>query len=151
MQNNVPVVYAREEDVEGSPWMGDAEGNGWTVFDVAKPPTLKDVEMEPRVALADFGRYAQRANHFVRKWEEQLSGAGGGDTAREYTKRIEAAVQWWKKFLSAHRGLFGQQKDEATVVVSNPPTEGVHQFIPTSPKEVVPQNRPPLEPEDLMR
>ena len=65
MQNNVPVVYAREEDLEGSPWMGDPEGNGWTIFDVAKPPTFQDVEFEPRVALADFGAYAKRANHFV--------------------------------------------------------------------------------------
>ena len=151
MQNDVPVVYAREENMEGSPWMGDVEGNGWKVFDVAKPPTLEDVEFEPRVALANFGRYAQRADHFVRKWEEQLSGAGGGDATREYTERIEAAMKWWKDFLVAHRSLFGQQTDEATVVVDKPENAGIGKFVPHSPTEVVPQNRPPLEPEDLLR
>ena len=151
MQNNVPIVYACEEDMEGSPWMGDAEGNGWRVFDVAKPPTLKDVEVEPRVALADFGRYAQRADHFVRKWEEQLSGAGGGDATREYTKRIKDAVKWWKDFLPAHRGLFGQQADEATVVVDKPENKGIGSFVPNSPAEVLPRNSPCLEPENLLR
>ena len=151
MQNNVPVVYAREEDTEESPWMGDAQGNGWTIFDVCKPPSFKDVEFEPRVALADFGRYAQRANHFVRKWEEQLAGAGGGDSGREYTNRIGAAVKWWKEFLSAHRSMFRQQTDEATIVVDVPTNRSIGKFVPKTPTEVVPQNSPPLEPKELLR
>ena len=151
MQNNVPVVYAREEDIEGSRWMGDAEGNGWTIFDVSKPPTFHDVEFEPQVALADFGRYAQRAEHFVGKWEQQLAGAGGGDATREYTRRIKAAVGWWRDFLSAHRGTFGQQEDEATVVVNVQANKDIGKFVPNAPTEVVPRNSPPLEPEDLLR
>ena len=107
MQNNSPVVYAREEDLDGGPWMGHADGNGWVVFDVRKPPLLQDVDFEPRVALADFGLYARRATHFIKKWEEQLASADGGDSGREYMTRMKNAVQWWKDFLLAHRAAFG--------------------------------------------
>ena len=80
-----------------------------------------------------------------------MAGAGGGDTAREYTRRIKAAVGWWRDFLSAHRGTFGQQEDEATVVVNVQANKDIGKFVPNPPTELVPRNSPPLEPEDLLR
>ena len=132
MQGGVPVVYAREEDVDGCPWMGDHEGKGWRVFASETPPKLSQLDFEPRVGLKDFKRYSQRATHFVKKWREQLAGAEGGDPLREYPRRLAKAAQWWEEFLKNHRETFEQGEDEVTVVVDKPCTTHITQYLPTN-------------------
>ena len=136
MQSGVPVVYAREEDVDGCPWMGDHEGKGWRIFATENPPKLSQLEFEPRVGLKDFKRYSQRATHFVKKWREQLAGAAGGDPAREYPRRLAKAAQWWEEFLKNHKEAFKQQEDEVTVVVDKPCATHITQYLPVSTTQI---------------
>ena len=106
-----PVVYAREHDLDGQPWVGQKGGGGWPIFlPGCEVPTFDSLRPQPRTALQHFDGIQQRAKHFVRKWRGLLQSTRGlsGSTgpASDVRARYLRAMGWWQAFLEDHHRRF---------------------------------------------
>ena len=105
------MVYAREHDLDGEPWIGHPDGGGWPIFrEGCVIPTFDKLRYEPRTCLQHFPQIEARAGYYLQKWERLLRSTAGlsgtGGPASVNRQRYTRAIQWWRDFLDDHKQRF---------------------------------------------
>lgn len=112
------MVYAKEHDLDGQPWVGREGGGGWPIFlHGTTIPTFDGLRLQPRTPLKHFAGIQDRALYFIAKWQGQLRStqglSGSEGPASENRERHLRAIRWWREFLDDHNARFPLNGNDA--------------------------------------